>query len=196
MRRMKRVIENLNQPLENDSLEKSRRELLEIISNTTSSSTELSEKTINQIRRKSTDIFTSARSNAIKSSKKMLANRMKDLLKGTITGKERIDINLFELSEFHEKSLEELEAMSKVKISQLYIDKLQEDLFSTAFIREVSNRIEGSVERIIEEIKEKDSNTEKETVIGQIIFGQIRNVPADELVEIYKKCYSENRNEE
>jgi alpha-galactosidase/6-phospho-beta-glucosidase family protein len=196
MRRMKRVIENLNQPLENDSLEKSRRELLEIISATTSSSTELSEKTINQIRRKSTDIFTSARANAIKSSKKMLANRMKDLLKGTISGKERIDINLFELSEFHEKSVEELEAMSKVKISQLYIDKLQEDLFSMAFIREVSNRIEGSVERIIEEIKEKDSNTEKETVIGQIIFGQIRNVPADELVEIYKKCYSENRNEE
>jgi hypothetical protein len=196
MKRMKRVIENLNQPLENDSLEKSRRELLEIISNTTSSSTELSEKTINQIRRKSTDIFTSARANAIKSSKKMLANRMKDLLKGTITGKERIDINLFELSEFHEKPVEELEAMSKVKISQLYIDKLQEDLFSMAFIREVSNRIKGSVERIIEDLKEKDSNTEKETVIGQIIFGQIRNVPADELVEIYKKCYSENRNEE
>jgi hypothetical protein len=196
MRRMKRVIENLNQPLENDSLEKSRRELLEIISATTSSSTELSEKTINQIRRKSTDIFTASRANAIKSSKKMLANRMKDLLKGTITGKDRIDINLFELSEFHEKSVEELEAMSKVKISQLYIDKLQEDLFSMAFIREVSNRIEGSVERIIEDLKEKDSNIEKETVIGQIIFGQIRNVPADELVEIYKKCYSENRNEE
>ena len=179
MKRIKKVITEITSPIENKEIEDLRLQLLGVYEK--SKEEKVEEKIEKELRKISFSVFTKVKSQAIKSSQKLLVTRTKELLKGVATGRSTLEVSLFELASYYEKTVDEMEQMSRTHLSKLYTEKLKEDLFVDCFkealIREIGREIEKRYEK---------NGLPKDVSLRKIIVAQINNVPADELVSVYE----------
>ena len=179
MKRIKKVITEITSPSENQELENLRLQLLGVYEK--SKEEKVEKKIEKELRKASFSIFTKAKSQAVKSSQKLLVTKTKELLKGVATGKSTLEVSLFELASYYEKTVDEMEQMSKTHLSKLYTEKLKEDLFINCFkealTREIGREIEKRYER---------NGFPRNVSLRKIIVAQMNNVPADELISVYE----------